>query len=287
MSYAVVSDLAELLNALKEKRGEARVVAGATDLFLASFPTDLIDITGLAETTQLETTGELLSIGAAVTHAEAAGSPLIRAGASALAEACSGVGSPQIRNIGTVGGNVINAAPAADAAVALVALGARAVLTDLEGNVREEAVEKLYAGYNQSAVDSSAEVLLRLVFKPCGPNEGTAFLRFAVRKALSLPIVNAAARVTVENGILKEVRLVAAPLKPAPTRLLHTEKMLLGVEPGEKTTAMVETSASAEAEARGSLLRCSEQYRRHLVGVLAGRVISKAIERALAKEGVV
>lgn len=281
VSYTIASNLEQAIKVLKESDGKAQVIAGATDLFLNNLPSELVDVSTVPEILGIARGKDFLSIGAGVTHAEAAASAVIRSEAEALSEACRQIGSPQVRNMGTLGGNVINAAPAADAAVALVALGAKAVLTDLYGSSREAFLEDLYDGYNRSSVDSSAEILLRFLLKPAQRGEGSAFLRFAPRAALALPLVNAAARIRVEQGLIKEVRVVIAPAKPAPTRLLETEKFLLGAKPGSDLWQKVESSASSEIEVRGSMLRCSEEYRHHLVGVLARRVLQQAAARAM------
>ena len=284
MGYLIASNLEQALASMSDSKGNARVVAGATDLYLQKLPDQLIDITVIPETTKIEQIDGILTIGSTVTHTAAAGSPLVRSKATALAEACSLIGSPQLRNIGTVGGNVINAAPAADAAVALVALGANAVLINTAGEYREEKVEDLYKDHNLSLIDSSSEIMLRLIIETCVGDEGSAFVRFASRKALSLPLVNAAARVRIVEGRLKDILLVVAPVRPAPTRLLHTEEMLRGMSVSEETWRNAETSAAAEVDVRNSLLRCSAQYRRHLIGVLAGRALKKAAERAVGRE---
>ncbi len=286
MSYLVATSLEEALTYLRDSGGRARVVAGATDLYLKDLPHSLVDLSALPGASVIEEADGLITLGACLTHASAASSILILSRATALAEGCMAIGSPQIRNIATLGGNVVNAAPAADAAVALVALGASAVLVDTGGRSREEAVEDLYVIFNRSAVDSTSEILLKLTIKSCGTGEGSAFTRFAPRRALSLPLVNAAARVRIENGCFREVRLVVAPVKPAPTRLLQTEAMLEGMAPCEETWRLVARAASEEVEVRSSLLRCSARYRNHLVGVLAARVLQAASERAREEEGV-
>ena len=280
MSYLIASKLDEVLTSLRDGSGKARVVAGATDLYLQDLPYGLVDLSALPETTVIEEKDGLVRIGAAVTHAAAANSPLVLSRARALAEGCEAIGSPQIRNIGTIGGNVVNAAPAADAAVALVGLGAEAVIIDVKGNRRQEAVENLYWEYNRSSVDSTREVMISLQFKPCSGGEGSAFTRFAARRALALPMVNAAARVKYENGLVKEARLVAAPVRPAPTRLVKTEELIIGRPVNDETISMVEKAAAEEVEVRGSLLRCSARYRLHLVGVLVARVFKTAAARA-------
>ncbi len=280
MSYLYPSSLEEALGILRDGSGRARVIAGATDIFLQRLPHSLVDLTALPALSGIKEESGLITIGAAVTHSQAAASPVILAGAQALAEGCARVGSPQIRNAGTLGGNIVNAAPAADAAVALAALGARARIVDIKGLTREEAVEDLYRTHNRSLVDSSSEILVELIIKSCGINEGSAFTRFAARNALALPLVNAAAAVKVENGLVKEARLVVAPVKPAPTRLQRAEEMLIGMPVNRETRLAVEKAAASEVEVRSSLLRCSARYRLHLVGVLVGRALETAAQRA-------
>lgn len=284
MSYLKAASMGEALTFLADSQGCASVVAGATDLYLQGMPDHVLDITAVPETRVLEEKGDLILLGSAVTHSEAAASALLKDKALALAEACSLVGSPQIRNIGTLGGNVINAAPAADAAVALVALGAKAVFADLQGETSELEVEDLYKNFNRTKVDCTREIMVRLILKACGDGEGSAFERFASRRALALPMVNAAARVKVLDGFFQDVRLVIAPVKPAPTRLLEVENMLQGAPAEAETFRKIEAAATAEVEVRSSLLRCTAQYRSHLVGVLAARVVRRAVKIALDRK---
>jgi len=280
MSYLRAESIDHALTLLKKVAPESRLIAGGTDLFLQDLPEHLIDIGSIEELKRIEEKEGILEVGAGVTHTRAGGSDLIINKATALAEACSQVGSPQVRNIGTLGGNVMNAAPAADAAVALVALGAVAVLMDKNKNIRRVNVDQLYAGYNCSAVDCSSELLLKFLIESCKSGEGSAYVRFAARRALALPMANAAARVKVNNGVISEICLVAAPAKPAPTRFLKTEELLLGEPACEETWLKAKKSAAGEAEVRGSLLRCSANYRKHLVGVLVSRSIQVAALRA-------
>ncbi len=284
MSYLIAGSLEEALTTLRDSKGRARVVSGATDLFLRDLPYALVDITAVKEMAVIEESDQKIMLGAAVSHSKAANSSIICRQAKALSEASLSVGSPQIRNIGTLGGNVVNAAPAADAATALVALGAKAVLVDIEGQTRVEAVESLYESYNRSYVDSCTEILLRFEIESCSGGEGTAFTRFASRRALSLPMVNAAARIKIEGGFIKDLKLVAAPVRPAPTRLTKTEMLLKGMPLSDETWQQAEKSAADEVEVRSSLLRCSADYRSHLVGVMTRRALVKAVERALGRE---
>ncbi|MDZ4133779.1 MAG: FAD binding domain-containing protein, partial [Dethiobacteria bacterium] len=111
MSYIKAESLDQALDLLKEFAPEPRIIAGGTDLFLQDLPQNLIDIGSLKIMKMIEEKEGQLVIGAAVTHGMATNAALIINKATALAEACSQVGSPQVRNIGTLGGNVMNAAP--------------------------------------------------------------------------------------------------------------------------------------------------------------------------------
>lgn len=284
MSYLIADKLEMALDLLLKKDQDSQVIAGATDLFLQELPERLIDISTIPELLLIVEHNGVVEIGATVTHSTAAESGLINKRARALAEACSQIGSPQIRNSGTIGGNVVNAAPAADAAVALVALGAEALIISCENQSRREPVDQLYIDYNCSAIDSGQEIIQKFMINTGreGAGEGSAFLRFAARQSLSLPLVNAAAWVRVSADQLQAVRLVVAPVKPAPTRLTETEKLLLGAPLNHETWEKAAQAAADEVAVRGSLLRCSARYRRHLVGVLSARVLQKAAERAIA-----
>ena len=163
----------ETLHLLADRDGQARVIAGGTDLVLqlrrgerrARCLVDISHIYALRATTE---TDGLITIGAAVTHTELSASPLIREHAPVLAQAAAEIGSPEIRNVGTVGGNVVNAQPAADTALALAALGAEAEIVSVDG-ARWVALAELYAGPGLSCVDSNAELVRAFRFlSPAG-----------------------------------------------------------------------------------------------------------------------
>ncbi|MBE3582401.1 MAG: FAD binding domain-containing protein, partial [Thermoanaerobacteraceae bacterium] len=143
--------LKEALDILAAHNGEARIIAGGTDLVLdlknkSKRARYLVDIRGLEGMDVIEKKEGRIYLGAGVTHSQVANSLLIREKATALAEAAAQVGSLQIRNVGTVVGNVVNAQPAADTAVALVALEAEAEILHIDGRRELVKVEDLYAG---------------------------------------------------------------------------------------------------------------------------------------------
>jgi len=132
--YLFPRSIQEALEILKSYKGQARIIAGGTDLILELKDRTrtvkcLVDIREIDALKNIEQDGEEIKIGAGVTHSQIASSMLIQRQATVLAEAASAVGSPQIRNQGTVVGNVVSAQPAADTAVALFALEAEAEIT--------------------------------------------------------------------------------------------------------------------------------------------------------------
>lgn len=271
---------------LKERQGQARVIAGGTDLIIQLKKKEvtarcLVDVTNLDELKGIELEDGFIRVGACVTHQELASSSLIRERAAALAEGASQVGSPQIRNMGTVGGNIVNAQPAADTVVPLMALEAEVEVATATGT-RREPLGGLCVGPGQCTVDATAEILTSVRFRALGPNQGSAFERLAKRKALSLPILNAAAVVTLNDGgdTFQEVRLALGPIGPTPARALNAEEALRGVAVEAQAIAAAMELAAQEAQPRSNPLRGSQEYRQEMVKVLLCRAIERAVQVA-------
>lgn len=272
----------EVLALLKQHAGDARLVAGGTDLLLdlqsgkvnAAY---LVDITRVAALCEISEAGGALRIGAAARHNELAESALVREHAAALAAASAAVGSYQIRNRSTVGGNVVNAQPAADSAVALAALDARATLLDAEGS-RELPLLELYAGVGKSVVDSGRTLLAYFTIRKREPGQGSAFVRLQQRKALALPMLNVAAFLAVAENKVTEARIVMAPVGPGPVRAKQAEEFLVGKAPLAAHFNAAAKLALEDAAPRDSIVRGSKEYR---TGVLPSLVV-KALDGAYA-----
>jgi carbon-monoxide dehydrogenase medium subunit len=284
--YLVPTSLEEALAMLRERRGQARVIAGGTDLIIQLKKKEaaarcLVDVTNLDELKGIELEDGLIRVGACVTHQELASSSLIRERAAALAEGASQVGSPQIRNMGTVGGNIVNAQPAADTVVPLMALEAEVEVATATGT-RREPLGGLCIGPGQCTVDSTAEILTTVRFRALDPNQGSAFERLAKRKALALPILNAAAVVTLNDGgdTFQEVRLAVGPIGPTPARAFSAEEALRGAAVEAQAVAAAMELAAREAQPRSNPLRGSQGYRQEMVKVLLRRSIERAVQVA-------
>jgi len=282
--YSLPSTVDEALALLNKNIGTARIIAGGTDLMidLESGRVNagcLVDISNIEELKSIEMNGDIISIGAGVTHNEVAKSTLIREKAPVLASACRAVGSLQIRNAGTLAGNVVNAQPAADAAVALVALGARAEIAGPNG-LRSVPVEELYAGVGKSKVDSTQELLTRFTFPALVENQGSAFVRLAQRKALALPMLNVAVVVSLSENVFKWARIVMAPVGPGPVRATQAEELLVGAEVSSLNIKKAADASRAQANPRDSALRGSREYRLSVLEVLVRRALEIAVTGA-------
>ncbi|MBW1802570.1 MAG: FAD binding domain-containing protein [Deltaproteobacteria bacterium] len=281
--YHCPSTVEEALELLRSRRGRARVIAGGTDLVIEIKEGDrvvpfLVDITEIEFLKKIELEGDYIKIGACVTHHQAASSDLVQARATALSEAALSIGSPQTRNIGTVAGNVVNAQPAADAAVALMGLGAEAEIMDGAGS-RWTPVEALYAGIGLSKVNSNEEMVTALRFKAQENDQGSAFERLAQRKALALPILNTAVMVTADAGRCLRARIVVAPVAPLPYRCRAAEDFLTGAPMTPETFARAGEAAAGECNPRDSALRGGSEYRREMIKVLVRRALGRAMGR--------
>jgi CO/xanthine dehydrogenase FAD-binding subunit len=284
--YLVPTSLEEALAMLKERRGQARVIAGGTDLIIQLKKKEvtarcLLDVTNLDELKGIELEDGFIRIGACVTHQELASSSLIWQRAAALAEGASQVGSPQIRNMGTVGGNIVNAQPAADTVIPLMALEAEVEVATATGT-RREPLGVLCIGPGQCTVDSTAEILTTVRFRALDPHQGSAFERLAKRKALSLPILNTAAVVTLNDrgDTFQEVRLAVGPIGPTPARAFSAEEALRGAAVEAQAIAAAMEIAAQEAQPRSNPLRGSREYRQEMVKVLLRRSIERAVQVA-------
>ncbi len=281
--YSLPVSVKEALEILQANRGKARIIAGGTDLIIdlkegAKQVECLVDISRLKELGSIERDGDIIKVGALVTHSQVATSELIRERAPMLAEAASLLGSPQIRNRGTLAGNVINAQPAADTAVPLVALEAQVEIVGPNGS-RRVPIEKMYRDLGVSHVDSTREIVTAIYFEGLRDNQGSAFVRLAQRKALALPMLNVAVIATVQDSRFQDVRIAIAPVAPMPLRSRKAEAALFGKSVSPEAIEAAAEIAEDEAQPRDSALRGSAEYRKEMVRVLVRRAIEQAVQK--------
>lgn len=282
MDYKKPKDVDEALKLLKEANGKGRVIAGGTDLILqlrkGEYKAEiLVDITGIDELKKIEEEDDWIRIGAGVTHADVAENSLIQNEAKALSEGCHHVGSPQIRNMATLVGNIISAQPAGDGAIPLIALEAELRVFSEEG-ARWIYIEEAYRGVGLSAIDPTKEIVTEVRFRKLGDYGHSGFFRMARRKALALPIINGAVVIQLDGSRkgIKKARISLGPVaeRPFRPRKAETYLELEGLTPEAIKEAC--RIASEEANPRESL-RGSTLYRKEMVNVQLMRTFDRIL----------
>jgi CO/xanthine dehydrogenase FAD-binding subunit len=296
--YHTPHSIDEALDLLHQHAGNARIVSGGTDLLLElqqghrPVQEALIDVTHIAEMRQITRRDDLyVSIGAAVTHTQIVDSALLSDRATCLVESCGVVGGPQVRNVGTLGGNVAHALPAGDGTVSLVALDASAEIVK-DNERRWVNIREMYHGPGQSLIDPTHDLLLGFRVGLCRQNEASAFKRIMRPQGVALPVLGCAIWLRLSEAYtIEAMRICLAPVAPTPTRLAKTEAVLIGMEAdNEAAVQMVVTeackAARAEINPRTSKYRATAEYRHEMAEVLICRALSLAIERAKSGQAV-
>jgi len=252
---------------------DSRFVAGGTDLLVQlrkgePEPPALISLRGLRELSGVETS-KRVRIGATVPLSDVEANPAVADMFPALAESIARLGSRQIRNVATVGGNLCNASPAADTAPPLLIYGASVELRDA-GGTREVTLEDFLQGPGRTAL-RPGEILTAILLDPPADGTRSVFLRKG-RVAMDLPISSVAALAERDEATWRRVRLAAGAVAPVPLRLRRSEAIVEG------TNLDAEIRERARETARGEIspitdLRSTEDYRRHLTGVLVERAL--------------
>ena len=259
---------------LLEENPSALPIAGGTDVMVAckrgERPETLVDLWGLPELQGISEEGDALSIGPLTTHAELAGSPLLRENAPMLAEAATAVGSVQIRNRGTIGGNIGNCSPAADTVGPLIALNARLVLYSATSE-RTIPLETYATGPSRN-VRAPGELITRVLIDRLSDHESGGFAKMGQRQALACAKLSVTVRVGIERGRFTMARVVLAAVGPTIFRAKKAEDGLLGQPATPESIARV-VPLVREAATPISDIRSEDWYREEMTGVLFTRLM--------------
>lgn len=282
-AYHKPKSVAEALILLDQAEGKGRIIAGGTDLVLQlrqGEPTAefLVDMTEIGELKDIRAHDGWMHIGAAVTHSEVAKNALIRKEALVLAEGCAKVGSPQIRNVATLAGNVITARPAGDGAISLMALEAQIKVVSKTGE-HWIPIEETYRGVGRSSIDSTREIATELTFRILGEKRRTKFFRMSRRKALTLPIVNGAVAILLSSPAnrIQKARIALGPVAEKPFRARKAEAYLESAEISPESILEAARIASEEARPRTSLLRGTDLYRKEMIRLYLVRALQELL----------
>jgi carbon-monoxide dehydrogenase medium subunit len=268
---------------LWKKHPKAKLLAGGHSLIpllklrLAA-PPALIDIGRIRALKGITSAKGTIRIGALTTHAELAASALLRSRAAMLADAAAQIGDAQVRNCGTIGGNVAHADPASDLPTVLVALDARFTAAGPK-RTRTIAASDFFQGILTTALDAH-EILTAVSFAAGTAGEGTAYDKFS-HPASRYAVVGAAVWVAAKNGVCTAARVAIGGVTPAAIRVPDVERALVGQRP---TPAVIAKAAGLAPggvgdEALGDVF-ASADYRRAMTAVYVKRALTTAFARA-------
>ena len=277
--YFAPTTLSETCELLKKLGPGAKVLAGGTDILSKMkqellFPKAIVslkNLSGLSEI-RVENNKDVI-IGARITHNSLLDSPVLQKKYPSICNAAHQMANNQVRNIGTIGGNIVNAVPSADLPPILIALGAKIKLVGTNGE-RVLPLEDFFTGPNESVIKQD-EVLTEFIISE-QPFTGSTYLKFALRRSGALAVASVAVAVAVEGNTCQKARIVLGAVAPTPLRVKTAEEVLTGKE---ITDVLLEEAGSAAATESKPIsdIRGSAEYRRDLVRVLTRRALKKAI----------
>ncbi|MCS6907972.1 MAG: FAD binding domain-containing protein, partial [Anaerolineales bacterium] len=236
--YYIPQTLDEALSLLC-REPQSKAIAGGTDLLLelqqGRHPPvrTLVDLSQIAALQRLEMSQGALWIGASVPLNRVIAWPPVRHFATALCEAISLIGGPQVRNVATLGGNVAHALPAADGAIALLALDAQVLVASPEGQ-RLQPLLACYAGPGKTALQR-AEIIVAFQVPACEKEEASAFRRVMRPQGVAIAIENMGIWLRRKDERIEDIRIAVGPSGPMPFRARQTEQVLRGKPLDEET----------------------------------------------------
>ena len=277
--YVRVATIAEACRVLAEHGAEARVLAGGTDLLIAwrragaKLPKVIVDISCVSELAGITERDDYVVIGPLVTHTQLQGSALVQCMAPLLASAAAAIGGPQIRNRGTIGGNVMNAATCADTVPPLIALDASVTLQSNAGARELRLVDLFVKPYHTQARPD--ELLTAVRFPRLSASARSAFLKLGRRNALAISRLSVAAVLEYDAaGRVAGARIAPGAAFPTWRRVTAAEQMLIGEKPTSTLLAAVGQKVSEEMIAETGR-RWSTEYKEPVLAVLVRRALEQ------------
>jgi len=279
--YHAPTDLDEALSMLADLT-DPTVLAGGQDLVRAMnlgdvHPSHIVDVSGLDGLDGIAADGDGIEIGALVSHESLADSALVADGCPLLVAAKETIGGgQQIHNRGTVGGAVCSAEPVYDYPPCLVALDGTLVAESADGS-REIPAAEFFQGAGETALQPD-ELLTRIVV-PELDGAGAAYEKLKYTEGC-YNVASAAAAVTLDGGVIADVRLALGGIEPRPRRLDDVESLVAGEQLGADLAASAAEAASTAVESPRVDIHADGEYRRSMAGVMARRALETAHERA-------
>ncbi|UQZ89697.1 xanthine dehydrogenase FAD-binding subunit XdhB [Deltaproteobacteria bacterium Smac51] len=274
-----VADAIKLLS----EHPEARLIAGGTDVLVKLRHFDdkfhhLVDIHDLPELKAVRLEGDTLALGAGLTFTETMNAPEVRKYIPVLGEASSTVAGPQIRNMGTIGGNIANGATSADTAAPMLVLEPE-ILINGPGGRRNVSIKGFHTGPGQVALEPG-EVLGAFAFDlKALKGLGAAYYKYAMRSAMDIATIGCAAGVKMEGDKVADLRLALTVAAPTPIRCPAAEAAGIGQSLTESTMKKILDALETDIKPRTSW-RASKEFRTRIIKTLAERMIYAAANRS-------
>ena len=281
--YFAPRTLGEALRLLAEKGDGARILAGGTDLLIRMKqglikPQAIISLEGISELKTIRFAPKIgLTIGAMARLVEVTSHPDIRKHYPAVAYAAQETANVQVRNMGTVAGNLCNAAPSADNAPTLMALGAEVTLAGPDG-ARRLPLDQFFKGPRLTAL--APEELLISIFVPYPrAHSGSSYQHLSARGKVDISAVCVGVMAAFDGETCREVRIVLGAVAPVPLRATTAEALLTGQPWTPELLSRAGEQAGEEAQPISDV-RASADYRKKMVPVLTRRALVEAQKRA-------
>jgi len=274
-----IKESLELLNELPDGKN---ILAGGTDLLIGlrrnyhSNLTNLIDISYLQDLKKIKESDSKIIIGSSVTHSQIVRSKIIQKWTPILSEASSKIGSVQIRNRGTIGGNVCNASPCADTVPVLLALNTQVNIQSKDKSFFVPLEQFILAPYQ--TILNPNEMVVGFSIPKLPKNTGFEFIKLGRRNAMSIARMNVATVMQIQNGKIFDIRLAVGSVMPSATRVKRVEEMLIDQMPSSKIFEKAGREVADEM-IRVSGRRWSAEYKEPVISVLVKRALEKAFQK--------
>ncbi|WP_286974914.1 FAD binding domain-containing protein [Acetomicrobium sp. UBA5826] len=276
ISYFCPKSLTEALDFLDNCKENVKILAGGTDVIpavrsgklLLIDNINILDIKSIDELKHIVFEEEGLRIGATVTLSEVIESEIVKNNCPLLKKAIDQIGSMQIRNWATIGGNICNASPAADSAVSLLALDASLRLQS-KGKSRLVPINEFFVGPGKTKLKSD-ELLTEIIIPK--RNGNSTFIKLGRRNAFTLSLISIAVFVQMKDNVISDIKIALGAVAPTPIRAQNTEKILIG---GKITEENLKTAVQTIKEEINPIndVRASSEYRRDMSGELLRKAL--------------
>jgi CO/xanthine dehydrogenase FAD-binding subunit len=282
ISYVEPKDLSEAVKVLGENEGRAKIIAGGTNLIPSMrsgemVPEVVVDLASLENFSYAREEGEAISIGALTTIADLISSEIVLRESPILSMAASRLGNPLTRNRATIGGNLVDASPAADMAPPLLALEASVHVVGAGGKGREIPLDRFFQGPNQTVLRPD-EVMTHIQFSKIKNPAWGSHIKLGLRNAMAISVVSIAVMLEMKDDVCQKARVALGAVAPKPLRAYGVEGVLEGARVDSKTLNECSRVVTEEISPISDI-RASSMYRTQAASVLLRRAIAEALEK--------